>query len=433
MLAFLKKNIFFIIILAAGALPRLYGLGQSDLQTDVAKYALGIDWPHSFLVPSLMVISQKIFGMSEFAARLPIALFSIATLAVYYFLGKDFLGGKKAGLIAMSLGAILPFNIIISRQGFLDPALVFGIALTYYLWLKYEQSDTRMVKAGLFLSILALPWFKIQAVFAYFVLGLYILIKNKGRFWQDQRFFLLLAAGLAFLVYLASQPEQAYAFLVYEGPAGFSPAGTAEFLKLIWQSYGPLLVLALGAGYLIVQNKKLKTDNIYFLSLLHILVHAIFLNYVIKQDYYYILPDFWIIVSLSYLLLLVLGNLKTFHKAGLIVVILLNSAYVLFYLNNCLKPGSFELMFRQSAEEINGIILNTKEPRLVYLDPGLGFQAKWALKEYVTKIEHLEAHPDSEEARFILAYERHLDKYENYFPSQEVYKFDGLIMVKELK
>ena len=91
------------------------------------------------------------------------------------------------------------------------------------------------------------------------------------------------------------------------------------------------------------------------------------------------------------------------------------------------------IKFFQEVIHTLPIILSTKEPRLVYLDPKMGFQAKWSLKEYVTKIEHLEAHPESDATRFIIFYDRFLDKYKNYFSNQEVYHFDGLMMVKEIK
>ena len=58
---YLNQKKLLIIILFFAIFLRFYNLGFGDFHTDEAKTALGIDFPHSFLLPTASIFSQNIF------------------------------------------------------------------------------------------------------------------------------------------------------------------------------------------------------------------------------------------------------------------------------------------------------------------------------------------------------------------------------------
>jgi 4-amino-4-deoxy-L-arabinose transferase-like glycosyltransferase len=76
----------------------------------------------------MQVLSMKVFGISEFAARLPNAIIGIATLMLFYFLGKK-LYDEKFGLIwsLAYMGSFLPH--LYFKSGIIDPFFNFFIFL----------------------------------------------------------------------------------------------------------------------------------------------------------------------------------------------------------------------------------------------------------------------------------------------------------------
>ena len=89
----------------------------------------------------VQVFSMKIFGVTEFAARLPNAIIGILTLITFYFLGKS-MHEEKFGLIwALAyLGSFLPH--IYFKSGIIDPFFNFFIFLgIVFLAKSIKRSD----------------------------------------------------------------------------------------------------------------------------------------------------------------------------------------------------------------------------------------------------------------------------------------------------
>src|SRR5690606_2877348 len=76
----------------------------------------------------LQVLSMKIFGINEFAARFPNALFGILTLNLIYRVGKQIFKGHIAHWWVLSyIGAIFPH--LYFKTGLIDPVFNFFIFL----------------------------------------------------------------------------------------------------------------------------------------------------------------------------------------------------------------------------------------------------------------------------------------------------------------
>lgn len=126
--------------------------------------------PPSFIW--LQVLSMKMFGINEFAARLPNALIGIVALLLLYFLGKH-LYQKRTGLLWAALYAGSYLSFFYFKSGIIDPlynltmflAIVF-IALyynfkhlKYIVWSGLITGIAIMTKGPVAWLIVGLTWF----------------------------------------------------------------------------------------------------------------------------------------------------------------------------------------------------------------------------------------------------------------------------------
>jgi 4-amino-4-deoxy-L-arabinose transferase-like glycosyltransferase len=102
-------------------------------------------WEKPPLFMWMQVLSMKLFGVNEFAARFPNAVCGIATLLILFSIGKK-LFNQKMGIIWVLVyaGSILPFFYF--KSGIIDPWFNLFIFLGIYFAVRYIESS----KAQLF-------------------------------------------------------------------------------------------------------------------------------------------------------------------------------------------------------------------------------------------------------------------------------------------
>lgn len=89
-----------------------------------------------------MAVGMKAFGVSEFAARLPSALWALLTLLVTYALGA-WKAGRGMGLLAAAvLGTTMLFGVM-GRMVLVDGPLVFGMAVGLWAFWRMESAGER--------------------------------------------------------------------------------------------------------------------------------------------------------------------------------------------------------------------------------------------------------------------------------------------------
>lgn len=200
MKSFLKKNyLLFLIIFLAIAL-RFYKLSTIPIGFNDDEAAFGYnaysilrygfdewgrywpfptfesfgDWKLAFYL-YLTVISQFVFGVSQFATRFPSAFFGVLTVIATFFLSKE-LFDKRVALVAAALVAISPWHIIASRNTFESDLLSFFITLGLYFFLKsFRQRKLLYISTILFTtcfyvyrsSWLFVPLFAIALIFLF--------------------------------------------------------------------------------------------------------------------------------------------------------------------------------------------------------------------------------------------------------------------------
>jgi 4-amino-4-deoxy-L-arabinose transferase-like glycosyltransferase len=102
-------------------------------------------WEKPPLFIWMQVLSMKIFGINEFAARFPNAIAGLATLLFLYFAGKK-LYNKRFGLFwAMAYGgSVLPFFYF--KSGIIDPWFNLFIFSGVYSFYEYSLAKTNQQK-----------------------------------------------------------------------------------------------------------------------------------------------------------------------------------------------------------------------------------------------------------------------------------------------
>ena len=99
----------------------------------------------------LQALSMKAFGVNEFAARFPNAVFGVLTLVMLYNMGRKLYDHLFGVLWAgVYLGSILPF--LYFKSGIIDPVFNFfiflGIYLTIFFYWKKDQFEGIDLKLG---------------------------------------------------------------------------------------------------------------------------------------------------------------------------------------------------------------------------------------------------------------------------------------------
>lgn len=125
-------------------------------------------WEKPPLFIWMQVLSMKLFGINEFAARFPNAICGIVTLLVLYGIGKK-LFNKRFGLIWVLAytGSVLPFFYF--KSGIIDPWFNLFIFTGLYYLLLYTSSEFEGNKI-------------IQALLSGFFIGLGVLTKGPVAF-----------------------------------------------------------------------------------------------------------------------------------------------------------------------------------------------------------------------------------------------------------
>jgi 4-amino-4-deoxy-L-arabinose transferase-like glycosyltransferase len=112
----------------------------------------GIGDQREALLPYLIVVSEAVFGPTDFAVRLPAALAGVALVGALFLLGRE-LFSARVGLIAAALLAISPWHLQVSRLAFRAGLLPLTTAAGLWLFLVALRRPWLMLPAGLILGL----------------------------------------------------------------------------------------------------------------------------------------------------------------------------------------------------------------------------------------------------------------------------------------
>src|SRR5450759_1468911 len=160
------------IILAAAVL-RLWAIGSVGFNNDEAVYAgqgaslaadqtysglFAIFRAHPLLMQFLYSISFRFMGVNDVAPRVISVAFGLGGVALAYATGS-MLYGRRVGLIAAAILALMPYHVIVTRQAVLDGPETTLFLLSMYLLSRFARGgDSRWFYAAAFatgLTVLA--------------------------------------------------------------------------------------------------------------------------------------------------------------------------------------------------------------------------------------------------------------------------------------
>src|SRR5689334_1116714 len=153
-----------------------------------------------------IALSYFIFGASDFTARIPAALFSIATIAMVWYWRRYL--GKTGALIAAFLMVVSPFMLYYGRYVREDVYTGFSGLLMLYAILRYMESGSGkylyLVSGALIIHFADKETSFIYALQAFLFLAIYWVVKITREPWKEnetlfRRFIIAMAAGALLL------------------------------------------------------------------------------------------------------------------------------------------------------------------------------------------------------------------------------------------
>jgi 4-amino-4-deoxy-L-arabinose transferase-like glycosyltransferase len=167
------ERVFLVVVLAIGALLRLWQINTLGYNSDEAVYAgqgaamaavptlkdiFPIFRAHPLLFQFILAVGFSFFGLSDLLGRLMSVGVGLASIYLVYQLGCR-LYGRGAGVLAALFVALMPYHVIVTRQVLLDGPMVFCATLALYLIARFAASRRPMwlyaAGAGMGLAFLA--------------------------------------------------------------------------------------------------------------------------------------------------------------------------------------------------------------------------------------------------------------------------------------
>jgi Dolichyl-phosphate-mannose-protein mannosyltransferase len=142
------------LILGVGAFVRVWQLGAIGFNSDEAVYAgqgasmagvpsltpyFPVFRAHPLLFQALLSVSYDLGG-GDVAARAVSAAFGLGTIVAVFLLGCR-LYGRSVGLAAALFIALMPYDVVVSRQVLLDGPTTFFATVTLYLLACYGETN----------------------------------------------------------------------------------------------------------------------------------------------------------------------------------------------------------------------------------------------------------------------------------------------------
>lgn len=247
----IKNNKWLVSILVIASILRLYNIDFQSLWMDEV-YTLNVASPkHSFstiisevnlresfpyLYFFIMNIMFSLFGDTSIVARIPSAIFGIATVWMMYKLGKEAYS-KNVGLIAALLFTFNEYAIFHSQDARAYSFCLFFLLLSYYKLIIFLKDDTKKnmiwfaVSAGLLLNV---NFFSVLNVATQGFILLFVLFSLDKS--QRATYFkkLLIIAGIILLFFL---PNAYKFYLLSQFKSSWIPAPTNDGLTLILKEF----------------------------------------------------------------------------------------------------------------------------------------------------------------------------------------------------
>ncbi len=278
--AITNEIVIFAGIMILAIVTRFYNLGARVMSHDESLHTYfswllyrGQGYQHTPMMHGpwqfhWIALSYFLFGVSDFTARFPAALFSIATIGMAWYWRRYL--GKTGALIAALLMVVSPYMLFYGRYVREDVYTGLSGLLMLYAILRYLESGSSkylyMLTIALIIHFADKETSFIYALQAFIFLAVYFIVQITRKPWEDnQRLFrtfvialvaasVLIGAGAA-LAYVNKAPqslsgtETAIPANPAETHSPFAPTTGHLSISIILMALGALILLIAGVTY----------------------------------------------------------------------------------------------------------------------------------------------------------------------------------------
>lgn len=216
----IKISLFIIIIIAA--FLRLYKLDQVPPSLSWDEAAVGYnaftianwgkdEWGNFFPLAFKSfgddknpvhiystALSVRLFGLSEFTTRLPMAIYGVLNVLLLFYLARLFFKSDLAGIIAAFFLAVSPYNLQFSRFNHEANVALFFFMLGLYLFVKSVGSRKRLWLSFLCFDISIISYHSAKVVVPLMIALLFLLYFKK--LWEAKLYVLKSSLVLVALI-----------------------------------------------------------------------------------------------------------------------------------------------------------------------------------------------------------------------------------------
>lgn len=173
-----------------------FSFNQDEASQAYSAYSLlktgqdewGISWPltgfRSFLdykaplMTYLMIPSIAIFGLNEFAARLPSAIIGTLAILAVYFLANELFPKRKISLLAALLLTISPWHLQFSRSAMEANLISFLFPFGLYLFLTCFKKPKLLIPSVVFWSLSLYAYHSSKVFLPIFILTITVIFRR---------------------------------------------------------------------------------------------------------------------------------------------------------------------------------------------------------------------------------------------------------------
>lgn len=284
-------------------------LGQVENSGWVSKKDFEYYTHYPPLLPLLIALSYKIFGISEWSTRLVPLLLTSASISLIFLIGTKG-SGMKFGFVAALLTSVLPMTLYFGKNPVHEPLTLFTILFTLWWYLLYKESGKKIFNA---LFIFGLIISGVSAWAGYFLVPALTLSAVLRRDFQEAKslsiywviLILLFSLHFAHTLFLTGSLTggnlieslfQRTGLSPEVQPTGFSILGYLNRLRLWFSTlYSVTLVLSSLVWIVFRIKSKFKSSDwiILDLGIVGLIYIVIFSNSVFIHNYLtiYLLPS----------------------------------------------------------------------------------------------------------------------------------------------
>jgi 4-amino-4-deoxy-L-arabinose transferase-like glycosyltransferase len=245
----------------------------------------------NFLVTQWLVsLVYRVFGVSDWGARLVSVTASVLTVLLVYLLARELYGRRRYALGAGLVMAISGYSILLGRLALLDATACFFLTAAVYCLARWMRSGgLGWVLLGAVAEAVAVQA-KVTSVLVVVIAVIMLAVTGHWRRLTPWSLAVVLLGGL-----VASVPAIIQLLTNTGGLRGYFAASIARnsdvpwyyYPSVLWDAEGPLLFVLLLLAVVIAVVRRPRVD---LLPLVWLVVYAVFLQFYPLKGYNYLLP-----------------------------------------------------------------------------------------------------------------------------------------------